>query len=97
MIAMAYIEENVSRWWIHLILGTWSVALAVAALLWPGLTLVVTVILVAAYAFINGVLEIMLALRLRRLKRHLVGAAKRPLPIGGDDELASPLYTLADG
>jgi hypothetical protein len=39
VIAMAYIEDNVSRWWIHLILG------------------------------------IMLALRLRRLKRHLVGAA----------------------
>jgi uncharacterized membrane protein HdeD (DUF308 family) len=72
---MAYVEDNVSRWWIHLILGIWSILFAIAALLWPSLTLVVLVVLVATYAFINGVLEIMLALRLRRLKRHLVGAA----------------------
>jgi uncharacterized membrane protein HdeD (DUF308 family) len=75
VIAMAYVEDNVSRWWIHLILGIWSILFAIAALLWPSLTLVVLVVLVATYAFINGVLEIMLALRLRRLKRHLVGAA----------------------
>ena len=71
MMLMGFIEENARRWWIHLILGVWSIIFAVLAIAWPSITLIVLVALVAAYAFIHGVLEILLALQLRRLKRHL--------------------------
>lgn len=45
-------------WWIALLRGLAAVAFAVVAFAWPGLTLMVFVLLWGAYAFIDGVLAL---------------------------------------
>ena len=53
-------------WWVSLLLGIISVAAGVIAVLNPGLTLVVLVLLVAAHAVVIGVFDIIAAIRLRK-------------------------------
>jgi uncharacterized membrane protein HdeD (DUF308 family) len=49
--------SNISRnWWLLALQGTLAVILGVAALVWPGITFEVLVLLFGAYAFINGVI-----------------------------------------
>lgn len=57
------------RWWLMLLLGAFSVAAGAVAALYPGLTAVALVLLVGANALVSGVLEIVLALRLRKVIR----------------------------
>jgi uncharacterized membrane protein HdeD (DUF308 family) len=58
------------HWWIVLLLGLASVAAGVLAIFMPALTALALVLLMGANAVVNGVLEIILAVRLRR---HLRG------------------------
>lgn len=57
-------------WAIVLVQGLVSMAVALATLLWPGITVAILVILVAAWAITTGIFEIMAAVILRR---ELVG------------------------
>lgn len=52
------------RWWVLLLLGTFSVAAGIIAALYPGLTMLALVLAVGANALVTGVLDIVLALRL---------------------------------
>lgn len=54
-------------WWIELLEGVVSVAAGVVALLLPGFAAEVLVLLIAAWSIITGVIEIGLAIRLRRV------------------------------
>jgi uncharacterized membrane protein HdeD (DUF308 family) len=54
------------KWWIVLLLGLVSVAAGVGAVLLPGLTLLVLVLLMGVNALITGVLDIAIAIRLRK-------------------------------
>lgn len=54
------------RWWLLLLQGLLGVAAAVLALVWPEITALVLLVLVAAWAIVTGALEIVLAVRLRR-------------------------------
>jgi uncharacterized membrane protein HdeD (DUF308 family) len=54
------------RWWVMLLLGMFSVAAGVAAALNPALTIVALILLIGANALVSGVLDIVVALRVRK-------------------------------
>ena len=53
-------------WWMPLLLGIAGIAAGVIALVHPALTLVVLVLLIGANALVGGVLDIAMAIRLRK-------------------------------
>ncbi len=57
--------KETSRWWVFLLEGLISIAAGVVALLSPALTTVVLIYMIATWAIITGVLEIVAAVRLR--------------------------------
>lgn len=57
------------RWWLALA-GLVSLAAGAVALLWPGLTVVVMVILIGIWAIVRGVFEIIGAITLRKVIRN---------------------------
>lgn len=58
-------HEN-DRWWVLLIEGLVSVGAAVLTFIWPGITAVVLLYFIAAWAILTGVFEIIAAVRLRK-------------------------------
>jgi uncharacterized membrane protein HdeD (DUF308 family) len=59
-----------SSWWLVLLRGIVGVAFGVAAVVWPGITLFALVLLWGAYAFVDGVLALVAAIK------HRGGAGK---------------------
>jgi uncharacterized membrane protein HdeD (DUF308 family) len=53
------------RWWLPLLLGIVSIAAAVCAVVYPGLTTLVLVLVMGANAIFTGVLDLAIAIRLR--------------------------------
>jgi uncharacterized membrane protein HdeD (DUF308 family) len=54
-------------WWLILLEGLAGVAVGAMTLLWPGLTTVVLLYLIASWAFVTGAFEIAAAIRLRKI------------------------------
>jgi uncharacterized membrane protein HdeD (DUF308 family) len=52
--------------WTHGLLGALGVAAGLVALFWPGITAMVLLVVIAVWAIIGGVLEIVAAIRLRK-------------------------------
>jgi uncharacterized membrane protein HdeD (DUF308 family) len=57
------------RWWLLLLFGMASLAAGFIAALYPGLTAIALVILVGANALVSGVIDIAVAVRLRKSMR----------------------------
>jgi uncharacterized membrane protein HdeD (DUF308 family) len=57
------------RWWVVLLLGLVSVAAGLLAVFMPAITALALVLLMGANALVSGVLEIVLAVRMRRMLR----------------------------
>ena len=69
-IATAFqIRRAERRWWLPLLLGVVSVVAGMYALLAPAVTALVLVLLMAANAILTGVLDIAMAVRMRRALR----------------------------
>ena len=56
----------VGNWWALALRGVFAILFAVIAILWPGITALALVLLFGAYALVDGVFALVLALRLAR-------------------------------
>jgi uncharacterized membrane protein HdeD (DUF308 family) len=57
--------KDARRWWVFLLEGLLTIGAGVVALIWPGLTALVLIYMIASWAVITGILEIAAAVRLR--------------------------------
>jgi len=69
LVAAVRSARHGEHWWPLLLEGIAGVGAAIITMLWPLLTLVVLIYIIAAWAMITGILEIAAAIRLRRFIR----------------------------
>src|SRR5262245_30785719 len=65
-IASAISGASGRPWWTLALEGVAGVGAAVVTWLWPGLTAIVLLYVIAAWAIVTGVIEIVVAIRLRK-------------------------------
>jgi uncharacterized membrane protein HdeD (DUF308 family) len=70
--------DDMTRWWVMLLEGVTGIAFGTIAFVRPGATTLAVLYLVAAWAFVTGVLEMFAAVSLRRII-----AGERALMLGG--------------
>ncbi len=65
LLAMSFNRHNV-HWWITLLQGLVGIGAGIVTFIWPGITAVVLLTIIAVWALITGILEIVGAIRLRK-------------------------------
>jgi uncharacterized membrane protein HdeD (DUF308 family) len=58
-------REEYGQWWIILLEGLAGTGVGIVTIIWPGITALVLLYLIAAWALITGLMEIIAAIRLR--------------------------------
>lgn len=61
---------HAAPWWALVLRGIAGIAIAVLTVMWPGVTTVALVFLIASWAIVTGVLEVVAAIRLRKTISH---------------------------
>ncbi len=59
-------RERYERWWVMLLQGLLGIVAGVVAFIWPGITTLVLLYVIAAWAIVMGVLTVMAAIQLRK-------------------------------
>jgi uncharacterized membrane protein HdeD (DUF308 family) len=59
-------RRHEAYWWVRLLQGLLSVAIGIAVFVWPGLTLLILLYIIAFYAIAGGLLQILGAIELRK-------------------------------
>jgi uncharacterized membrane protein HdeD (DUF308 family) len=70
---MTLVDELARHWWVIAVRGLAAVLFGVLAFVWPGMTLAVLVLLFGAYALVDGILAIVVAVRGDTDHRLLLG------------------------
>jgi uncharacterized membrane protein HdeD (DUF308 family) len=63
------LNRSHGRSWAHVVQGLVGIGVAVLAFLWPNLTAIALVLFIAAWAIVTGILELIAAVRLRKMIR----------------------------
>lgn len=58
------------RWWVMILGGIASIIVGVLTFIWPNITALVLLYIIAAWALITGIFEIVFAIQIRRLISH---------------------------
>lgn len=64
--AMSFNRRNAEHWWITLLQGIAGIAAGILTFVWPAITAVVLLAIIAVWATVTGILEIVGAIRLRK-------------------------------
>src|SRR5687767_5578634 len=66
-IVSAVRRRGADRWWLLLLQGIVGIGAGVVTLLWPGITAIALLFVIAAWALVGGVLQVAAAIRLRKV------------------------------
>lgn len=58
-------QEHNRHWWLHLIEGAVGILAGILVLIWPGIATLTLLMVIAAWAFLTGITQIVAAFRLR--------------------------------
>jgi uncharacterized membrane protein HdeD (DUF308 family) len=60
-------HQRAARWWARLVQGLISISAGILVFIWPGITLIAVVYIIAFYAILGGTLQIVSAIEMRKV------------------------------